>query len=128
MDALLSANLAVADTLPTMGSLMASLGETPSTHHANLCHALAMHATKDIPWSKLVELYPELAPAAIEKELASLEKHILRRLKPGDEECGVALKEACPGRLIGDVRRSGEVKGRGVKQGFKENIATSDGL
>ena len=56
-----------------------------------------------------------------------LEKHILRRLKPGDEECDVALKEACPGRLIGDVRRPGEVKGRGAKQGFKENIGTTDG-
>mgnify|MGYP003335372863 CR=1 FL=1 len=127
MDALLSANLAAADTLPTMGSLMASLGETPSIHHANLCHALAMHATKDTPWSKLVELYPDLALAAIEKELASLEKHTLRRLKPGDAECDTALKEACPGRLIGNVRRPGEVKGRGAKQGFKENIATTDG-
>ena len=76
MDALLSANLAIADTLPTMDSLMASLGETPSIHHANLCYALAMHATKDVPWDKLVQLYPELAPAAIDKELNS-EKFIV---------------------------------------------------
>ena len=48
LDALLSANITSSKAMPTVDKLMASLGETPSVHHANLCHALAMHTTEDI--------------------------------------------------------------------------------
>ena len=94
---------------------------------ANLAHAEAMMATKDMSWKTLVKLYPEEAPKALAKELASLEEKILTRLKPGDEEYETALAEACPGRLLGTIKRKREVKARGVKQGFKENIAYTDG-
>ena len=66
-----------------------------------------------MPWKDLVRQYPQEAPEALEKELAALEKEILVRLRPGDDEYEIAVREACPGRLIGTVRRKGEVKGQG---------------
>jgi hypothetical protein len=56
-----------------------------------------------------------------------LEKNILERLDENHPEYQTALKEACSGRLIGTVKRSDEIKARGVKQGFKENISVTDG-
>jgi hypothetical protein len=37
------------------------------------------------------------------------------------------VDKACPGRFIGTHKRDDEIKARGVKQGFKEDIAFTDG-
>ena len=130
-DMLLSANLetlsSYTDSMETFHCLMAELEEKPHIGHVNVAHALAVKATKDTPWKTLLKQHPERAPEAIAKELASLEKNILERVDVNHPEYETALKEACPGRFIGTVKRSNEVKARGVKQGFKENISVTDG-
>jgi hypothetical protein len=95
--------------------------------HVNHCYALAYNVTKDIPWPKLLKMHPTEAIEALDKEIASLEKNILVKLTSEHPEYDVAVKEATPGRFIGDIRRKGMVKARGVKQGFREDIARTDG-
>ena len=130
-DMLLSTNLetliAYTESMNKFQCHFATLGEKPNTAHMNLAHALTVKATKDTPWKTLLKRHPERAPEAIAKELASLEKNILERLDENHPEYQTALKEACSGRLIGTVKRSDELKARGVKQGFKENISVTDG-
>ena len=98
---------------------------------ANLCHHMALAATKDTPWKHLLKAYPEATPLAIEKELKALEKNILVPLTPDHVEWQDAIKKFCPGRIIGTVKKGGtnkkEIKARGVKQGFKENLVEADG-
>ena len=104
--------------------LIASLPPDPQVVHANIAHALSLMATdKDIPWSKLLAEHPVEATAALEREITSLEKHILRKVRPGDPEYDRAVKESCSGRYLGARRRDEAIKARGVKQGFKENLA-----
>ena len=93
----------------------------------NLAHVLAVKATKDTPWKTLLKQHPERAAEAIAKELASLEKNILEKLDENHPEYQTALEEARPGRLIGTIKRSDDLKARGVKQGFKEDISVTDG-
>ena len=64
---------------------------------------------------------------ALEKELASLEGTVLTRLEPGTKEYQKARKLATSGRFLLDIKRSGKMKARGVKQGFKEDKETADG-
>ena len=87
---------------------------------------MACAATKDIPWSKRVKSHPKAAPEAIKKELDALEKHILEFIDVNHPDRNEAVEKACPGRIIGTIRRDDEVKARGVKQGFKENLVEAD--
>lgn len=102
--------------------------EEATSHLAkvNYAHHLACAATKDIPWSKLLKQYPEAAPIAIQKELDALEKNILQLIDGHHPDRKEAVENACPGRIIGTVRRDEEVKARGVKQGFRENLEEAD--
>ena len=58
---------------------------------------------------------------AFDKELSSLEGTILTRLEPGCAEYEKARKESTSGRFLLDIKRSGQMKARGIKQGFKED-------
>ena len=130
-DMSLSANLeklcCYTETMVTFHCPVASLAEKPNTAHMNVAHVLAFKATKHTPWKTLIQKHPERAPEAIAKELASLEKNILERLDENHPEYATTLTEACSGRMIGTEKRSDEIKARGVKQGFKANIAVTDG-
>ena len=44
------------------------------------------------------------------------------------EEYERARKESTSGRFLLDVKRSGKMKARGIKQGFKEDKETADGF
>ena len=85
-------------------------------------------AQKDMSWKRALS-GPDRKSAieALEKELASLENTILTRLQPGTAEYENAKKEATSGRFLLDIKRSGKMKARGIKQGFKENKETADG-
>ena len=61
------------------------------------------------------------------KEMTSLKKKILTEMKPSDPDWEKALREAMPGRMILTLKRSGEWKARGVKQGFREDKIAVDG-
>ena len=115
------------ESMDAFHCLMASLGEKPNTAHMNLAHVLAVEATKDTPWKTLLKQHPKRCAEAIAKELASLEKNILEKLDEKHPEYGTALEEACPGRLIGTIKRNDDLTARDVKQGFKEDISVTDG-
>jgi hypothetical protein len=53
---------------------------------------------------------------------------ILTRIDEHHPRYEEAVKDAVPGRFLLDVKRNGKYKGRGVKQGFKEDLATTDGV
>ena len=89
---------------------------------------LAHQAEKDMNWNDALESDhrgPSLE--ALDAELKSLTKTILTPIHPGDPEYAKAVKQATPGRLLLDIKRSGKYKVRGVKQGFRENKEQADG-
>ena len=90
---------------------------------------LAQGALKDIQWKVALESdLKEGAIKAYEKEMASLEKTILRKIDPATyANMEKARKEATSCRVLLDVKRNGTVKARAVKQGFKEDKVTADG-
>ena len=93
--------------------------------HLQAAHYLACIAQKDMSWKEVLNSKDrDLALAALDKELSSLEKTILTRIKPDDPEYATAIAKATSGRLLLDVKRSGLYKCRGVKQGFKENLTS----
>lgn len=53
---------------------------------------------------------------------------VLTIVDPSDPEYNECRKAAVTGRYLLDYRRSGEYKTRGVKQGFKEDKTTADGI
>ena len=57
----------------------------------------------------------------------SLEATILTRILPEDPEFADAVKYACPGRFLLDIKRSLAYKVRGVKQGFWEDLEQAGG-
>ena len=64
---------------------------------------------------------------AFQTEKDSLTDTILTQLKPTDANWDRARREATPGRWLLDIKRSGKMKVRGVKQGFRENKQAVDG-
>ena len=64
---------------------------------------------------------------ALENELTSLTSTILTEIDENDSEYAQAVDLATPGRLLLSTKRSGAYKGRGVKQGFKEDTDQTDG-
>lgn len=99
------------------------------TANANLAFSMAMHATKDTPWSDLLRRRPIESKKAIDAEIHSL-VHDCKVLVPINEEhpdYQEAKRDACGGRIIGTERRDDTVKARAVKQGCKEDLPTADG-
>ena len=89
---------------------------------------LAQTAMKDMKWNEALQSeHREPALKALDDELKSLEKRILTPILPGNPKFSRAVKEATPGRLLLDIKRSGKYKVRGVKQGFRENKEIADG-
>ena len=107
----------------------ASLRKNPDTTAVlQTAEFIALNAQKDMSWKDVLNSKDrDLALAALDKELSSLEKTILTRIKPDDPEYATAIAKATSGRLLLDVKRSGVYKCRGVKQGFKENLTEADG-
>lgn len=64
---------------------------------------------------------------ALDSEVKSLEASILEGLTPDRPDYEEAVQCAISGRCLLDLRRSGDYKVRGIKQGFKENKALADG-
>ena len=89
---------------------------------------MADHAQKDMNWKKALDSdHRKPALEALDKELSSLQKTILKEILPTDPKYEVAVLNATPGRLLLDIKRSGKYKVRGVKQGFRENTVVTDG-
>ena len=101
--------------------------------HAYLIAAevLAQTAQKDMDWGKVLAdaMHRQNAVNALEDEVASLDREatILTRVLPGDPEFADAVKYACPGRFLLDIKRPLAYKVRGVKQGFWEDLEQADG-
>ena len=97
--------------------------------HLRASSYMALTAQKDMSWKRtLAGPQRNSAIEAFDKELSSLEGTILTRLEPGTEEYEKARKESTSGRFLLDVKRSGKMKARGIKQGFKEDKETADGF
>ena len=89
---------------------------------------MAVQAQKDMNWTKVLN-GPNRNEAlkALEKEQTSLQRTILHEIFPDDPDWEIALKTATNGRYLCDIKRNGDHKVRGVKQGFRENKVTADG-
>ena len=77
--------------------------------HAHLIAAaeLAQTAQNDMDWkSALVDtMHRQNAIKALDDEVASLEATILTRILQEDPEFADAVKYACPGRFLWDIKR-----------------------
>lgn len=94
----------------------------------SVCTAVAEHLAnlvqKDVKWKEAIEGPDRIkVEEAFNKERTSLMNKILRPLNPEDgAEFELAVKEATKGRWLLDLKRSGDWKARGVKQGFLEYL------
>ena len=52
---------------------------------------------------------------------------VLTEILPLHPDWDIAVSNATPGRLLLDIKRSGKYKVRGVKQGFREDLLSTDG-
>ena len=99
--------------------------------HAHLIAAvvLAQTAQKDMDWkSALADTsHRQNAIKALEDEVASLLATILTRILSEGPGFADAVKYACPGRFLLDIKRSLAYKVRGVKQGFWEDLEQAGG-
>ena len=101
--------------------------------HAHLIAAaeLAQTAQEDMDWKKALADTTHRQNSntikALEDEVASLEATILTRVPPWDAEFADAVKYACPGRFLLDIKRSLAYKARGVTEGFREDLEQADG-
>jgi len=98
-----------------------------------MAHSLAMNVSqnvsqKDMSWKKALSSdIREKVVAAFEKEYNSLVDTVLTHLDEDHPNWEIAIKEATTGRFLLDIKRDGTIKGRGVKRGFEENLAETDG-
>ena len=93
-----------------------------------LSQVLAAHSQNDMDWSKALSSDDrDKVIMALEKEMESLTSTILTELSESDADYSEALELATPGRLLLGIKRSGNYKSRGVKQGFKEDTEQADG-
>ena len=91
------------------------------------CTALAFMAQKDMSWKQaLASARRGEIITALQSEKNSLGR-ILTKIFPDDPKYSQAVAESVSGRYLLDERRSGQMKVRGVKQGFKEDKALADG-
>ena len=69
---------------------------------------MAQTAQKDMDWRKALEdpVHRQNAIKALRDEVDSLEATILTRILPEDPEFADAVKYACPGRFLLDIKRS----------------------
>ena len=101
--------------------------------HAHLIAAMEMAQTaqKDMDWSKALSdpKHRQNAIKALKDEVDSLEATIFTRILLEDPEFTDAVKYACPGRVLLDIKRSLAYRVRGVKQGFRKDLeqALADG-
>ena len=99
--------------------------------HAHLIPAMQMAQTaqNDMDWRKAPEdpARRQNVIKALNGEVESLEATVLTRILPDDPEFADAVKHACPGRFLLDIKRSLAYKVRGVKQCFREGLEQADG-
>ena len=90
---------------------------------------LCLMAQKDMNWKKALAS-PESAQVitAFNKERDALLDSVLELIPRDHPQYDEWRKQAISGRYLLDKRRSDELKARGVKQGFKENKITADGI
>jgi len=112
-----------------------AIKDLESTHpgdnalHLRASSCMACAAQKDMSWKRaLAGPQRNSTIEAFEKELSSLEGTVLTRLEPGSTEHEKARKESTSARFLLDIKRSGKMKARGIKQGFKENKENADGF
>jgi hypothetical protein len=102
--------------------------ESELSTYDSVCYYLALAATKDMSWAKtLASSDAADAIESLEAEMESLMSTILKEIQPGDPDYSDAVNLSTPGRLLLDRRRTGKLKSRGVKQGFKEDRIQADG-
>ena len=95
----------------------------------HICLLLAEHSQKDMSWKKALQgPMRDRAIEALHKETNSLLDTILEEVLPDHPDRADAEAEAISGRFLLDLRRNQELKARGVKHGFKEDKATTDGI
>ena len=96
--------------------------------HLEAAQVLALHAEKDMNWKETLQgSNRDAAIKALNAEMAALTSTILTQVHPGDKDYELAREQATSGRVLLDIKRSGQYKARGVKQGFKENKEQADG-
>ena len=89
---------------------------------------IALMAQKDMSWKQALQSSGrENALQALDQELTSLQDTILTRITRDHPDWETAIAQATTGRLLLDIKRSGQWKVRGVKQGFKEDRIQADG-
>ena len=128
----------MANTIHMINSVIHNDGEhsvldlIDNCHYSTLghiCLLLAEHSQKDMCWKKALRgPMRDRAIEALHKELDSLLDTNLEEIPPDHPDRARAEAEAISGRFLLELRRSQELKARGVKQGFKEDKATADGL
>lgn len=85
-------------------------------------------ASADIPWRRaLASVDRDAAIAALEKELASLERRSLTPIPPDHPDRLAAERGATPGRVVLAQKRDGRYKGRGIVRGDKQDKLLVDG-
>ena len=88
-----------------------------------------MFAQKDMNWKRaLAGPDAEQIITAFHAERQSLLDSVLVPVEKTDPEYEELYKNAVTGRYLLDIKRSGNYKTRGVKQGFKEDKLTADGF
>ena len=95
--------------------------------HIQYAVNLAQQAQKDMSWKKALETNFDEVVKAHDKEMASLLKTILTEVFPEDKDWEICILKATSGRMLLDIKRSGQWKARAVKQGFREDKSTADG-
>ena len=90
-------------------------------------HCISIYGSKDMSWKQaLASARRGEIVTALQSEKNSLGR-ILTKFFPDDPKYSQAVAESVSGRYLLDERRSGQMKVRGVKQGFKEDKALADG-
>ena len=90
--------------------------------------AILAQSEKDVPWGKiLASPRRKEALEALDLEFKVLMETNLIPIEEGHKEFSIAEKESCPGRILVDIKRSGKVKVRAVRQGFKDDLNQVDG-
>jgi hypothetical protein len=96
---------------------------------ANVIRAIKYRKGKsnsDLSWVEMLTKDPEGACAALDKEIKGLGDTVCEWLSEDSPEYKLALNTGTKCRVILSRKRSGCLKARGVKQGFKED-KTADG-
>ena len=94
-------------------SMLKKAKESDNVAYLIAAAELGHHAQKDMIWSKvLASPQRKDAIAALDKELSSLQKNILTEITAKDKDFEYAVRNATPGRLLLDIKRSGILQHR----------------